>query len=118
MQCHRSPFSVLVTLILIGQHAACGGREVVEGPVERARASVSSQDANLCAAVGNAVFKFPGGPGGDGCTCASIRGLDRATNVATLKLLLPTGSEDVRANVAKGTGLGQYHDTWVLANCP
>lgn len=117
MQCHRSPVSVLLTLMLIG-HTACGGREVVEVPVERTRASVSSQDASLCASIGNAVFKFPGGPGGDGCTCASVRGLDRGTNVATLKLLLSNGTEELRSNVAKGSGLGQYHDTWALTNCP
>lgn len=106
-------------LLSLALMVSCG-REVVEVPVpvERTRASVSAQDASLCASIANAVYKFPGGPGGDGCACASVRGLDRATNIATLKLLLPNGSEDVRANVTKGSGLGQYHDTWALAGCP
>ena len=64
------------------------------------------------------MFKYPGGPGGEGCVCASVRSVDRNTNVATLKLLQPNGFEDIRAGIAKGSGLGQYHDTWVLANCP
>ena len=70
------------------------------------------------AAIGNAVYKFIGGPGGEGCTCASVRSVDRGTNVATLKLLLPNGLEEIRSGVVKGSGLGQYHDTWGLANCP
>ena len=62
------------------------------------------------------VYHKAGGPGGSGCVCARLASRDGA-NVATLKLLEPSGSEQILSSVPKGSGAGTWADTWSGAGC-
>lgn len=96
----------MALLLLLAAAFACG----------RAKIAPLVQDQSVCSEGAMKVYHKAGGPAGEGCVCARLASRDGA-NVATLKLLEPSGSEQILSSVSKGSGPGTWADTWSGAGC-